>query len=600
MRHSLEADVDGSLAEAIDPDIVLADWTRSERRTLLERPLFGFASYGRVRFHHRSAWEYLAAQRLLALVREARLPIQRLRHRLLVRLPDGSAVLRPSLQAVAAWVALENTRIFALIRNADPHVLLSEGDPQSFTEPQLIEVFRSYAQRYGGDGWNGKTIPHVPIRRFASLVLGETIQELWGAGITNPEVRRTILLTIAHGRINVCSSIVESLAFDAAGEHTDRHLAVAAMVALNHARVAELPASILTEPGSWPDRLVVTTLVHLFPEHLNVDDLLAILTDRHASSGELRDLARALARTCREVDLPADELEQLLRGLGMLVRDGFTWREPWEPAHSSHAALAPVLAAVCERVLVMVNADATTDVAVNAAALAMVLRERDGDTEDWVASLKQCVARLPSRIRARLFVATVSLLDQFHPTTSAHMHLHLLQRQGCLIMDFSQDEAWLAQLAADSGVTKVVRETALRALVHIGFDQSVERSAYCTSIEAQLDGSPELLVMLTRWLAPLSPEQVEERRRFSDASAEHARKVEADRADGVARWERFHAELIQNPDECFSEGRVRLTAHNLWSWMRCAESREHKSGWNRPVLESYCGTVVADRLRTAL
>lgn len=68
LRHSAEADREGDPAEApLDPSLILPNWTPDERTTLLERALFGFASYGRVRFHHRSVIEYLASEHLLAL-----------------------------------------------------------------------------------------------------------------------------------------------------------------------------------------------------------------------------------------------------------------------------------------------------------------------------------------------------------------------------------------------------------------------------------------------------------------------------------------------------------------------------------------------------
>jgi hypothetical protein len=59
---------------AIDPSIILPDWSESDRAELLQRPLFGFASYGRVRFHHRSASEFLAAQRLRRLSADGHMP----------------------------------------------------------------------------------------------------------------------------------------------------------------------------------------------------------------------------------------------------------------------------------------------------------------------------------------------------------------------------------------------------------------------------------------------------------------------------------------------------------------------------------------------
>jgi hypothetical protein len=64
IRHSAESDKIQSSEAALDAGKILTDWSQDERDTLLERPLFGFASYGRVRFHHRSVIEYMAAKRL--------------------------------------------------------------------------------------------------------------------------------------------------------------------------------------------------------------------------------------------------------------------------------------------------------------------------------------------------------------------------------------------------------------------------------------------------------------------------------------------------------------------------------------------------------
>ena len=51
----------------LDAATILPDWTPAERQALLRRALFDPATYGRVRFHHRSVQEYLAARRLRAL-----------------------------------------------------------------------------------------------------------------------------------------------------------------------------------------------------------------------------------------------------------------------------------------------------------------------------------------------------------------------------------------------------------------------------------------------------------------------------------------------------------------------------------------------------
>jgi hypothetical protein len=63
--RSPEQAVDIERGEGVlDPATILRDWTEDERQALLRRALFDPATYGRVRFHHRSVQEFLAARRL--------------------------------------------------------------------------------------------------------------------------------------------------------------------------------------------------------------------------------------------------------------------------------------------------------------------------------------------------------------------------------------------------------------------------------------------------------------------------------------------------------------------------------------------------------
>ena len=63
-EQALDADrADGVL----NPDQILPDWSAAERQALLRLALFDPATYGRVRFHHRSTEEFLAARRLRSL-----------------------------------------------------------------------------------------------------------------------------------------------------------------------------------------------------------------------------------------------------------------------------------------------------------------------------------------------------------------------------------------------------------------------------------------------------------------------------------------------------------------------------------------------------
>ena len=105
LRHSAESDSIHASETALDVSKILPDWGAEERATLLERPLFSFASYGRVRFHHRSVVEFLAAKRLDELL-DRGVSIKAIKRLLFTETAQGATVVRPSMRPIAAWIAL--------------------------------------------------------------------------------------------------------------------------------------------------------------------------------------------------------------------------------------------------------------------------------------------------------------------------------------------------------------------------------------------------------------------------------------------------------------------------------------------------------------
>lgn len=98
-------DPDPSLAAgALDPAEILPDWTDARRNALLRRGIFAPATYGRIRFHHRSTQEYLTARWLDRLLRNG-CPRSEISE-LLFAERYGVQTVVPSLRAVAAWLSL--------------------------------------------------------------------------------------------------------------------------------------------------------------------------------------------------------------------------------------------------------------------------------------------------------------------------------------------------------------------------------------------------------------------------------------------------------------------------------------------------------------
>ena len=196
IRHSTASDVIENEA-ALDPAIILSDWNPNERKALLERPLFGFASYGRVRFHHRSVVEYLAAKRLRAL--RARGMSFRSLKRLIFAQTKGKTIVRPSKRPIAGWLALVEARIFEMLRDNEPAVLLDEGDPEALSQSQRNQALRAYVERYGQGGWRGLNVPHIQVPSFRVARIGRRHHSTLGKGYRKPRCSSDAALSCRGG-----------------------------------------------------------------------------------------------------------------------------------------------------------------------------------------------------------------------------------------------------------------------------------------------------------------------------------------------------------------------------------------------------------------
>lgn len=161
----------------LDPARILDDWSDDEVKTLLERPLFGFATYGRVRFHNRSIIEFLAAERLKMLV-DRGLPIRVLMRLLFATTPEGQRIVKPSLQPVAAWLAPHISPVRSELLEHEPSVLLRFGDPGSLNMTLRTQALEQYVHMYGAGGWRGQSIPNLQVQRLATNDLSGVIARL--------------------------------------------------------------------------------------------------------------------------------------------------------------------------------------------------------------------------------------------------------------------------------------------------------------------------------------------------------------------------------------------------------------------------------------
>jgi hypothetical protein len=594
LRHSAEADRHGDSAEApLDPATILQDWTADERTTLLERSLFGFASYGRVRFHHRSVIEYLAANRIGSLQGKG-MPFKAVKRLLFTSTAQGDEVIRPSMLPVAAWAAGMDDALFSEVLRREPSALLDAGDPESLRLDQKIEALRAYAERYGGGGWRGLRVPQVQMHRFATVELGPEIARLWRGGIENPEVRELLLDLIGAGQASDCSDIAHTVATDYSARDEERLDGLQALIALNDPRLDAITADIAATPAHWSNRLTRYAVVRLFPVHLTPERLCEILARVSEKKRSVGDISWNLPRIIDQQSLQPPLLEALRHGLTELITDGLSWDEgAWPQISTKRHFLIPALASTC---LSLLKQSVATPEVLRSAIVAIRLNDRDFDPSEFCKSLRQFFHHASPDLRQAVFFAEDEFLIDLRPQPDAYKRYARTAHHGAIALRLD-DAAWVMTLLSDHTRAETERAFILEAAIRLRAED-VQWLDHLAMLKSKVGDLPDLLALLHEKAKPSKHDEAWER---MERESEMRREEEEKRlAKNRASWTEFWQEVANNPDTAFSESQSGDTAWNLWRAMERTGDSSRSSAWNRRFIERHFGKNVADRLRKAV
>ncbi|OLP45738.1 NACHT domain-containing protein [Rhizobium oryziradicis] len=595
LRHDASSDDVEASESALDVSRLLPDASTDEHKTLLERPLFGFASYGRVRFHHRSVLEYLAAIRLEALLQRG-VPMKSIKRLLFTETAQGLPVVRPSVRPVAAWLALSRDSVFDEIVSRDPPIVLDFGDPQSLRPDQRIRALDAFISRYREGEWRGLSIPHIQVRRFASPELADTIKRHWTAGIPNHEVRDLVLDLIAAGPIPECADIAHEVALDQDIPATLRSTAISVLVALNDPRLAAISEGMGSRPDLWNDEVTRRSFVHLFPQHLPLTilgNILARVREDKGAVGHLTYHLPNLIEGLASTDVDLDDLRSLLT---QLVKNGVIW-DPSRHPHlvTNRPDLLEALFAVCRR-----QADLGVRTSAWLTSTLLVLRlngSRRGDNDRRV-SLMKAIAELRPRAREEAFWAEDAFLSGMHPEPDPWHRLYTIARGGGMTLTPDSDLDWVHSRLANPDEPLIHRQMMLWALTTGLLHRHNEAPPTIENLRILVLDSAELTTMLEEMMKPrpLSDDMARHEREH----AKRQRKEQRDTAKAHASWVAFWQEIIDHPEQLFQDTRASGTAWNLWCVMKRTGSESRSAGWNRAFIEEQFGKAVADRLRDSM
>lgn len=595
IRHSADSDDIKASQAALDASRILTDWNAAAQATLLELPLFGFASYGRVRFHHRSVIEFLAAKRLDALLKRG-VSFKSVKRQLFVNTAQGVLTVRPSMRPVAAWLSLSYDTIFEDIIALDPAVVLDYGDTQSLRLKQRIIALKAYVARYGHGGWRGLNTPRIQVHRFASHELSETVKCLWDNGIENPEVRDLLLQIIIFGKLNGCGEIAFKSAVDVARPISERTLAITALRKLNDPRIHELVNSIKNDLAIWPDKIARRAVIALFPTYMPVSRLSQILRRINEDTRSVDGFSYYLPRAIETDKLSPDYLDQLREALTQLIADGITWESDKFPhLRTKRPDLMASLIAACRR---QAADGVRTEAWINSCLLVIRLSKDDYDGKEALTVLRRALTNLPPDVREIAFWNEAAFLESLHERKDAWSRLFELSQCGGIQLSDEKDALWIRRRLADPDEPFEHRELMLWAEMLLINGKASDHRDLLLSLKSIVADAPELVSIIDNRLRP--PEDNAKLRQLEEEHAKLANDKRRRQVEAHDSWVMFWGEIAERPDAVFAADRAENTAWNLWKALKRSGHESRASGWNRRFIEEQFGKPVADRLRETM
>jgi hypothetical protein len=273
---------DPSLASgALDPQLILNDWTEAERNALLRRGVFAPSTYGRIRFHHRATQEYLTAQWLHRLLESncSRSEVWDL----IFANRYGIETIVPSLRPVAAWLALRQPDFIAEIIKREPLVLLQHGDPGAVPIEHKKQLLLTYAKKHTAGEIADDSLDRRVLWMFADNALADAIREAWRLN-GRADFRSDLLRIVREGKLVACVDLARTVALDDSANEYHRIVATEALKSCDDqdglANVARL---LIKERSKATPHLAAAFAKALFPRYLGTQDLLDVIKDSQSA-----------------------------------------------------------------------------------------------------------------------------------------------------------------------------------------------------------------------------------------------------------------------------------------------------------------------------
>lgn len=570
----------------LDAEAVLTGWSAEKVQALLRRPIFDVATYGRVRFHHRSVMEYLSACRLNKLRAEG-LPKRRLLN-LLFAERYGEKVVIPSRRATTAWLALMDQDVLNFLLEREPETLVSHGDAEMLPKAARIRLIERYLEKYGPGGWRGLDLSITDLQRLANPDIGLQVRHLLEGNISNPEALQFLLKLVWLGPLGECADLAFAVAVNPASDSSARVYGMRALAETGRSDLLrQLADDMFANPSHWPADILHNAPDVLFPRAITTAELVQLIQMAPESQHTVGGFSWSLYHLVDELEPGSEGAVSLRRALADLVWDNRNEHAEWYQQASIYANVTPALAKLCAAEL---QRERPADpVLVRDAVIAhrfhgdqVIGREERQELQGFFSEDRP--------LRSVAFDIEVEMTSMLGPDTEVRQLLSHARYNSILGQLEASDWPWLFGALKASRAPRD-RERFFRSLLNIGW--KAEELHKTAELRAEVAGDDELRQILERWFQPPEPNpQMEELER----EQEKHRQDRARRQENTERWWRdWRADIESDPAKAFSPESEENNRWYMVQWLMsrrdARSSRSGMSNWHQ--VRSMFGADVA-------
>ncbi|MFZ2949959.1 MAG: hypothetical protein WA003_10790 [Desulfuromonadaceae bacterium] len=267
-------------ADSLTPAKALPnDWTPKQVHALLDRSVFDEATYGRVRFHHRSIAEYLAASWLSERLKN-NCPFPEIEALLFRRCHERDVVI-PSRAPLAAWLSagegIHHQRIRDRVLRSKPELLLQHGDPEMLPLETRKSMLRALVDRYADRKIARVDADRDLLRRLAHADLAEDISQYILDQAVSEDIRELFLRIACNGKLTGCLEAALLIASDEGGDVWLRYYAIELICDCGDDDHLTRLTEIVFQYRTVPQRICGLICDRLFPAKTGVNVLISLV-----------------------------------------------------------------------------------------------------------------------------------------------------------------------------------------------------------------------------------------------------------------------------------------------------------------------------------